>query len=100
MNVKTVSDERTDTINFIEQSSINSKCRIGKADLLAWLDRELINARDTISSIERGERYQLIRLKPEGMVDETQSTYIKATSDTMFLELLLQLMKTGQPPEN
>jgi hypothetical protein len=54
--VKRVSDERTDTITFIEQSSINSKCRIGKADLSAWLDRELINARDTIGSIGRGER--------------------------------------------
>ena len=100
MNVTRVNDERTDTMTFIEPSTINSKCGIGKADLLAWLDRELINARDTIGSIERGERYQLIRLKAEGMVDETQSTYIKAMRDTMFLELLLQLMNNGQPPEN
>lgn len=100
MNMKRVGDKRTDTTTFIEPTTSNSNCMIDKADLLAWLDRELINTRDTIGSIERGERYQLIRLKAEGMVDETQSTYIKAMRDTMFLELLLQLMKNGQPPAN
>ncbi|MDR6635926.1 hypothetical protein J2X72_004740 [Phyllobacterium sp. 1468] len=100
MNMKSLSDERTETITLIEQSPGNSKCRIGKEDLLAWLDSELINAKDTIGSIERGERYQLIRLKADGMVDETQSTYIKAMRDTMFLELLLKFLNTGQQPEN
>jgi hypothetical protein len=78
---------------FVKQPTVTFTYETDKTILLTWLKQELSDAKDTISSIERGERYKLIRMNADGMIDETQSTYIKAMRDTMFLDLLLDYVK-------